>query len=349
MFIGGSRVASIKEIAKLANVSQGTASIVLNGKGDQLRISQATQERILEAARKLDYRPNISARRLRSGGETVAPIIALFWTLDTRAQLIGRFLKGIDIALKSLEGEYELMIQPYVSSRLKDVKSLVTGTRFNAAIIANATEEDEAFLNEANLNVPVVLHLRNSEKHSSVSADNFWVGKEVARLFAARGHKRVGLFVPALSSRAIRTRKEGFMDGAREYALEVLPEHVIGGEFTEEGGYLAAEQLLRTDSLPTALFAVSDQMAIGALAKLHEAGIAVPEQMEIVGHDDSESSRYTLPPLTTVHLPVEEMAKDCIHMVVDLMNHKAVAPIAKTYDLNLVIRGTCGGFPEEAK
>lgn len=342
-------MASIKEIAKLANVSQGTASLVLNGKGDQSRISPATQERIHAAARELDYRPNISARRLRSSGETVAPIIALFWTLDTRAPLISRFLKGIHNALKSLDDEYELMIQPYINSRLKDNKSLITGTRFNAAIIANASEEDEAFLNEANLNVPIVLHLRDSPKYSSVSADGFQVGVEVARLFHERGHKRAGLIVPALSSRAIRNRKEGFLEGAKSLGLEVLPEHIIGGDFTEEGGYIAADQMLRTDVRPTALFAASDQMAIGAMAKAHEMGISIPNQMEIVGHDDSEAARFTMPPLTTIHLPVEEMAEDCIHMLISLMNHKAVPPITKTYDLNLVVRGTCGGFPGEGK
>ncbi|MBP1995628.1 LacI family DNA-binding transcriptional regulator [Paenibacillus eucommiae] len=337
-------MSSIKEIAKLAEVSQGTASIVLNGKGDQQRISQATQQRIYDAARKLDYRPNISARRLRSGGETVAPIIALFWTLDTRASLIGRFLKGVHDELKLSEEEHELLIQPYVSTRLCDVKSLITGTRFNAAIIANATEEDEKFLNEANINVPIVLHLRSSDKYSSVSVDNYQTGQEVARLFASRGHKRAGLIVPELSSRAIRNRMEGFLDGAKAYGLEISAEHITGGDFTEEGGYNAADQLLLAEERPSSLFVLSDQMAIGVLAKLHERNIRVPEEIEIVGHDDSESSRFAYPSLTTVHLPVEEMAATCVQLSIDLMNHQIVPPVAKIFTPHIVVRNSCGDF-----
>jgi len=340
-------MSSIKEIAKLANVSQGTASIVLNGKGDQLRISQATQQRIYEAARALDYRPNISARRLRSSGETVAPIIALFWTLDTRASLIGRFLKGVHNALKSSEEECELLIQPYVSTKLKDVRSLSTGTRFNAAIIANATEEDETFLREEGVNVPIVLHLRDSDTHSSVSVDNYQTGLEVARLFASRGHQRVSLISPPeLSSRAIRHRKEGFLKGAMQYNLTVMPEHVVGGDFTEEGGYQAAGELLNTDVRPTALFVVSDQMAIGALARMHEMGIKVPDDIEIVGHDDNESSKFSIPSLTTVHLPIEEMAEACVRLSIDLMNHQVAGPVAKTFTPHFVFRNSCGGFLE---
>lgn len=337
-------MSSIKEIAKLAQVSQGTASLVLNGKGDQLRISQATQQRILDAARALDYRPNISARRLRSGGETVAPIIALFWTLDSRTFLIGRFLKGVHDALKQSDEEIELLIQPYVSTRLKDVKSLVTGTRFNGAIIANATEEDERFLNETSLNVPVVLHLRDSNKHSSISVDNYHTGTEVARLFASRGHSRSGIIVPELSSRALRKRKEGFLAAAQSLGLEVAPEHITGGDYTEEGGYQAADKLLMASERPTSLFVLSDQMAVGALARLQEAGIHVPEHMEVVGHDDSEISRFSSPPLTTIHLPIEEMAAASAQLLIDLMYHKVTPPIAKMFTPHFVFRRSCGEF-----
>ncbi|PTM59333.1 LacI family DNA-binding transcriptional regulator [Desmospora activa] len=337
-------MASIKDIAQLAKVSPGTASVVLNGKGDQYRISATTQQRVLEAARMLDYRPNISARRLRSGGEKVVPILALFWTLDTRAPLIGRFLQGVHQGLQSLEEECELLIQPYVGAKLQEEKSLITGTRFNAAIIANATEEDERFLQVANLNVPIVLHLRESERYSAVTVDHASSGRQVARLFSSRGHQRVGLIVPKISSKAIRTRTEGFLDEARLLGMKVGSEHIAGGAFTEVGGYRAAEEIFHSGVRPTAIFALSDQMALGALSNCYEKGIVVPEEMEIVGHDNSESSQFTIPPLTTVHLPVEEMAASCVQMLVDLINHRVSAPVVKKFQTELVIRTSCGDF-----
>lgn len=337
-------MSSIKKIAELANVSQGTASIVLNGKGNQYRISAATQQKILEAARELNYQPNISARRLRSGGETVLPIIALFWALDTRTVLISRFLKGFQQTIRSIEGEYELLIQPYVGNQLSEVRSLVTGTRFNGAVIANPTEEDEAFLEQAQLMVPVVLYQRSSEKYASVNVDGFKSGESVAQLFADRGHRRVGLLVPDVSSRAIRLRKEGFLAKAAELGLEVRPEDIVFAEFSEQGGHTGIQRLLEhRDRHPSALFVISDQMAVGALAALHEHGIRVPDDMEVVGHDNDEVTQFTIPALSTVHLPVEEMAGECVRLLTELMHHKTVGPVARWLDTSIVIRKSCGG------
>ncbi|MCR8629658.1 LacI family DNA-binding transcriptional regulator [Paenibacillus radicis (ex Xue et al. 2023)] len=338
-------MASVKEIAQLANVSQGTASMVLNGKGDQYRISAATQQKIIEVARQVNYQPNISARRLRSGGETVLPIIALFWALDTRTALISRVLKGIQDSFTCLEEEYELMIQPYVGTRLCEVRSLLTGTRFNGAIIANPTEQDEEFLDQANLLVPIVLYQRSSTKYSYVNVDSFKSGENVAMLFASRGHSRVGVIVPNVSSKAIRLRKEGFMAKAGELALAIAEQHLVYSDFSEEGGYEAIRILMEQEGeLPSAIFVISDQMSVGALMALNEVGIRVPKDIEIVGHDDDEVTRFTIPPLTTVHLPVEKMASECVKQLTNLMQHKSNSTVSHLFETHLEIRQSCGGY-----
>lgn len=334
---------SIKEIAKLAGVSQSTASMVLNSKGDYYRISPATQQRIFEAARQLGYQPNISARRLRSGGEKVLPIIALMWTLDTRAHLVGRFLKGIQLGLAELEDEYELLIVPFVDTRLSDIRSLLTGTRFNGAIIANTTEQDDQFLEQSDLNVPVVLYQRQSKKYSTVAVDSFKTGQMVAERFAERGHKRLGLIMPGLSSQAIQLRKEGFVAKARELGLELAEHHIVYEDFSEQGGYNAAKQLYaQSEQLPTAIFATSDQMAVGILHALNELGVKVPDQVELIGHDNESVTRFTIPSLSTVHLPVEEMAKECVKLLTDMMQHKSDQKIDKLFETSIVVRETCG-------
>lgn len=338
-------MASIREIARLANVSQGTASIVLSGKGKQYRISDATQQRIFAAAREMNYQPNISARRLRSGGETVLPIIALFWALDTRTVLMGRFLKGFQQTIAAIEGDYELLIQPYEGTRLDAVQSLVTGTRFNGAIIANATEADEAYLEEAQLQVPIVLYQRNSTKYATVNVNNYGSGEEIARLFASRGHRSVGAILPNISSKASNLRRDGYLAKAAELGLVVPEKHILYAEYSERGGYEAACRLLEEGGTPpTALFVISDQMAVGALAAFHQFGCPVPGQIEVVGHDDDEVSQFTIPALTTVHLPVEEMAGECVRLLIQLMQHQMTEPISRRLDSHLVIRHSCGDF-----
>ena len=337
-------MAIIKDIAALANVSQGTASLVLNGKGDQYRISPATQQKIFEAARQLNYRPNISARRLRSGGETVLPVVALLWTLDARASLIGRFLRGLQQSMAELQEDCELLVLPYVGDRLCDIASLRTGTRFNGAIIANLTEEDEQFLEEADLNVPVVLYQRHSKKYACVNVDSFRSGKDVAAAFAERGYRNVGLIVPDVSSSAVRLRVEGFLDGVSERGLQLCPP--VRSDFSESGGSEAIHRLCREcgDQFPQALFVASDQMAVGALAALRELGKDVPRDVAIVGYDDDEVARYTVPSLSTVHLPVERMASACLEIILNLMEHRTNTeePPVKTLETHLVFRRSFG-------
>lgn len=344
-------MASLRQIAKLAGVSPGTASFVLNGKGEQYRISASTQQKVLEVAQELNYKPNISARRLRSGGEKVLPIIALFWTLDTRAKLIGRYLNALQIALEGLEQEYELLIQPYENGKLSEVASLQTGTRFNGAIIANLSEEDQSFLEQAKLNVPIVIYQRNSTKYTCVNVDSLQTGAKVAEHFQQHGHQRLGLIVPDNSSHAIFLRKEGFIRRARELGLQLAEEHIVYESFSEAGGYAAIDKLLNRPLLPqqsqhqqpTALFVLSDQMAVGCLRALQQHGRRVPEDLELIGHDNDAVSEFTVPSLSTVHLPVEEMAAASISLLDELIQHKTEDTKNLSFDTQLVIRESCRG------
>lgn len=337
---------SIKEIAKHVNVSQTTASIVLNGKGDKIGIAAKTQQKILEAARTLGYSPNISARRLRNGEETISPVIALFWPVDIRSSLIGSFLNSVQKELSSYDQEYDLLIQPFVGSHIKDIRSLITGTRFNGAIITNLSEEDEKFLEQSSPNVPIVLYQRYSEKYSYVNTDNYGNGREIARLYAARGHQNVSIIIPDVDSSAARLRRDGFLEGVKEFGLTLAEGHIAYGSYSEKGGYNACKELLKYSKNTTALFVLSDHMAVGALAALDELGIKVPDDMELVSHDDYEIAQFTIPSLTSMHIPVDDMAKGCVNILTDLISHTVAAPVRKHYDSHLVVRNSCGGFTD---
>jgi LacI family transcriptional regulator len=339
-------MASIREIAKLAGVSIGTTSFVLNGKGDQMRISASTQQKVLEAAKALNYRPNISARHLRSSGGKSAPVVSILWTIDTRASLIGRFLKGIENLFSNQTRGFELLIQPYENSKINKVESLITGTRFNGAIIAYASEEDLTFLENNQINVPIVLYQRESTKYSSIKVDFLDSGKKVADLFAQRGHKNVGIIVPELASPSIYLRRDGFMNGAAIHNLHVDPKHVVIESNTGEGGYNAAKELLKSKELPTAVFFINDTMAAGGLAAFHEAGVKIPDDIEVMSHDNHDHTRFTIPSLSTVHLPEEEMAAACMNTLLDLIGNKVEEPVSLTFETTQIIRQSCGGFKQ---
>lgn len=334
----------IKDIAKAADVSITTTSIVLNGKGTEMRISEKTQKKVLDVAASLGYRPNIFARRLRNKNQNQVPLISILWTLDTRTSLLSRFLSGIQDSKTYEFNEFDILIQPYKNNHIHEVESLLTGNRFNGAVIANASNDDIQYLENNKLNVPIVLYQRDSEKLNTVNVNNFKTGTEVAKLFVARSHSHVALIIPEVPSQAVNDRLEGFKYEAKKHALNLDQTNLIYNAFSEEGGYLAANQLMKAGELPTAIFCLSDEMAIGALAAFHEKDVKVPEDVEVIGHDNNFQTKFSIPALSTIHLPVEEMARDSIKLLLDILQYKVEGPAHSSFQPSFIFRKSCGEF-----
>ncbi len=334
-------MSTIREIARLARVSQVTVSLILNGKAEQYRIAETTQQRVLEIARSISYQPNISAKRLRSMGEKVLPIIALLWPLDTQSAFMShRLLRSMQQTLHGLDDEYELLIQPYQRNHLQEVSSLITGTRFNGALITSPSTTDELYLEHTHLKVPIVLYQRNSTVYPTVNIDNAQGGSAVAQLFYQKKHMQVGIIIPNSDSAAIRLRAEGFFQRAQDLGIEVT--HRVDTEFSERGGYNAVQQIVHSKQpLPRAIFVLSDQMAIGVLSALNEAGIQVPQKLEVVGFEDDAMASYTIPRLTTVHVPVEPMVGTAVKTLVQLMKKQTVSVTSHKFETHIVFRDSC--------
>ncbi|QGH36188.1 LacI family DNA-binding transcriptional regulator [Gracilibacillus salitolerans] len=333
-------MATIRDIAKKAKVSPGTVSFVLNGKGDQMRIATKTQEKILKIAKDLGYLPSISARRLRNSESKHVPVISILWTLDTRASLISRFLKGIQKKSVYKDNLFEILIQPYENGKLSELESLRTGNKYNGAIIANASDEDLQYIEDANLKVPIVLYQRRSNKYSTVNVDGKKTGLDVAKFLYEKHQKNVGIIVPNLSSQAVSFRQEGFIEGVNKMGINNIC--VQYGDFSEKGGYEVMESLIKqSSSLPEALFFLSDPMAVGALSASHDYGIRVPEDLKIIGHDNDDQTSFTVPSLTTVHLPVEEMAGACVNQLIGQINQKIETPTNEKFQTSIIVRNSC--------
>jgi LacI family transcriptional regulator len=338
----GDKVATIREIAELAKVSIGTASFVLNGKGDEMRIAKETQSRILQAAKELGYTPSITARKLRFKKENELPVIAILWTLDTRSSLVSRFLLGIQNKNIYKDGMFDLIIQPYENNKLYKEEGLITGRKYNGAIIANASDEDMEYLENTNINVPLVIYQRKSQKYSTVHVDSKKTGEMVAEKFIANGHKRIGMVLPKISSQAIQLRVEGFIERLEKSKITLNPNYILHGDFSEDGGYEVMKIFLQQhQKIPTAFFFLSDQMAIGALAAFKEKGIRVPKDVKIIAHDNEPITRFTSPPLSTVHLPVEDMSEACVRILLGLIKNEIDStPISQQYESYIIERGS---------
>lgn len=333
-------MATIREIAEKAKVSPGTVSFVLNGKGDQMRISIKTQEKILKIAKDLGYLPSISARRLRNSEAINIPFITILWTLDTRASLISRFLQGLQHKTLFKSNQFEILIQPYENGKLSELESLRTGNKYNGAIIANASDKDLQYLDNANLKVPIVLYQRHSDKYSTVNVDSKKTGLDVASFLHIKGIKKVGMVIPNLSSQAVARRSQGFIEGIETLGMDNTI--IKNGDFSEKGGYEAMEALIKASyPLPEALFFLSDPMAVGAISACHEYGVRIPDDLKIIGHDNDEQTPFTTPALTTVHLPVEEMANVCVKQLMGQINQTISTPSNERFETKIIERKSC--------
>lgn len=336
----------MKEIAKETNLSIGTVSLVLNGRGDEMRISKKTQALVLETARRFGYLPNVSARRLRQAGTKTVPVIAAFWPTDLSADILGRFFTGAQSSLLLQEQAFEMMIQPFRRSHLYKMRKMCDAGLFNGAIVTGISDDDQRYLEENHLGIPIVLFNRESDVYANVHVNNYEIGRKTAELFANRGHKRVGIIMPDYGEKTRNSmRQQGFIESCERYGLLLDEGHVQLAPMTLEGGNQAARKLLAANSEPpTAVFFPISLMAVAALPVFHQAGIRIPDMLEIMTYGDHEIERYTFPSLSTIKLPVEEMARASIRLLIDSIRGVQQGPTSLEFDTPFVFRDSCGGF-----
>ena len=307
-------MATIREVAALAGVSLSTVSIVINGQAAERKITDATCKKVWDAVEQLGYHPNIAARKLRvpdSGTLT----IALYWSNDFRTALLGRFLQGMQREL-SARPDIELVVVTYPSGGLSRQSSLKEGRRFHGAIIANASEEDLAFLEEQKFPFPVVLYNRESRNYSFVTVDERKMGRLAAEKLLSFGHRNICVLSSPHRFPYMRERDEGLLSAYQAAGYPVYESRMIETESSLAGGAAACGRILDAMEPCTALYCSSDAIGLGALRTLYDRGLKVPEQMSVlsIGNGEPAYAAYSVPALSNIYLPMEAMAERCLQL-----------------------------------
>ncbi len=340
--------ASIRMIAESLNLSPGTVSIVLNGRGDALRIAGKTQERIWAEAKKLGYQPNIHARRLRQKAtDNDTAIIGVLWPSLYSSDLLVRFFGGIQEAILEDSADVEVVYRPYHYGEVDTIGEVFRNNLFNGVIVVGASDTDVEFIQAQNCNMPVVFFNRRNERHSAVCMDDYNTGAKVAELFHARGHRNVCFVEAELEMRHLAMRKLGFQDACQRLGLKAVPANPICVASSEEGGRDAALRLLAGNVRPSAVFFVHGSMAAGALTVFERQGIRIPQDIEVLGYGDTPLNRLLRPSLSVIDLPVERIVKKCIELIQETINGRIPQPVTLCEETSLILRESCGGFPEE--
>jgi LacI family transcriptional regulator len=299
---------TINDIARLARVSKKTVSRVIN---DSPLVRDETREKVQAIIAQHGFAPDPQARALAFRRSY---LIALIYD-NPSPQYVVNMQRGI---LDTLERtSFQLIVRPCDRGDERfhaKMRTFVEQQKLFGAILPPSVSEDEqlvAILNEARCPyvriASVVLDApdRMVETHDSEGA------AAAARHIATLGHRLIAHIRGPLSFRSSHERLRGFKAGLAEFGLELDPKLTLEGGYTFESGVSCAQQLLERPpaARPTAVFAGNDEMAVGVYQAARRAGFEVPEDLSIVGFDDTPMASRIWPPLTTVRLPIREMGK----------------------------------------
>ena len=337
---GGPGPPTLEQVAALAGVSRATVSRVVNGSP---KVSPAVRAQVERAVAKLGYVPNRAARSLVTRrADSVALVVSEPHARFFSEPFFAGMVRGVSAALAETGVQLLLLIAQALPDR-GWLERYVVGGHVDGVLLASLHGDDPLPGTLERAGVPAVLIGRPVDQAapgSYVDADNRGgAGKAVGHL-ARRGRRRIATITGSLDMGVGQDRLEGYRDGLAAAGLAGAGDLVETGDFTEEGGAAAMGRLLERPGDPVdAVFAASDLMAAGALRALRAAGRRVPEEVAVVGFEDSAVARYAQPPLTTVRQPIEEMGRQATRLLLAQVAGEA-GGMHLILDTELVVRAS---------
>ncbi len=324
------RSVTLKEVAAEAGVSMMTASAVLRARPrDSYSVAEATRDRVLSAARKLRYFPSAVAQGMR--GSRINALGVVLINPDARLQgdaYVCGVLDGI-VAVANAEGQNTTLFTGRRWSGAAESLPIFCDGRTDGLIILSPSPDSDIVPALLEVGLPFVLISGQSDdpRVSSVDIDHVPPTEALMGHLVGLGHRRIAFLPGRLQSRSARARHEGYQNALSRAGIAYDPSLVLPGAYSAASGSERAGKLLELpDGLrPTALFCGNDQIAIGALRVLREAGVRVPEEMSVTGFDDIPEAVTLDPPLTTIRQPLEEMGRRAARLLLD--NIESGSPI----------------------
>lgn len=322
-------------MARLAGTSPAVVSYVMNN--GPKPVSAATRSRVLAAVEELGYRPNAVARSLRARRTWTIGVIASD-SAGGKSPFFGEFTRSCeDVAwergysvLLGNSAEEPVRAEGYVRSFLE---------RQVDGLVLMRVRPSPQQIKEMEGGIPVVTIDHEAPPYfSRLAVDDEEGGHLAAGHLAGHGHTRLGFIGGSLDITAVELRLAGWRRGLAEAGLD--SSLVALRELSLEGGYSAAAELLA--QRPTALFASTDHQAIGAMRAAADLGLRVPADLAIVGFDGARESAFTVPGLTTIRQPIDEMARFAAETLIAAIERGETQPVTRIFPAELVRRGSCG-------
>lgn len=330
---------NIKDVAKLANVSISTVSRVINNASN---VQPETKEKVMDAVKKLNFKPNRIAQSLGSGSFNAIGIVSARSSNQAFVPLILQSIsevadrKDYEIILNNSPDEIREVEKCLSIIDSKVVKGLILlSSRINDTLIEKLYEMDFPFVV-----LGKVLNERLAEKVYSVDTDNLTDCMEAITYLITTGHKRIGCIHAPLNYVVSKERLDGYILAHKEAGLPVDYSLIANGGYTINQAYEAALSIFKKPNPPTAIFATDDIKAIGAYKAILELGLRIPEDISIIGHNNYDISQVTSPPLTTIDVPIPELGKIATEKLIEIIEGKT-PPVRTILETKFIVRGSC--------
>jgi LacI family transcriptional regulator len=307
--------ATIKDVATRANVSVATVSRVINELGGY---NEKTKERVLEVIDELGYQRNAIARGLvTKSTNTIGVLIPI-----VSAYFYAEVLNGIEDRANQLGYGIVLCNAGVNGVRAKNYIKMLGERRVDAIIIVSLAMNEEYYNLLNSLKIPYILVSTLSYKYKIpyIKVDDQQAAYTATQYLIEKGHKKIALISGDKNDKiAGKPRVNGYINALQDYDLEVNEKLIKYGDFAYNSGLGCMEELLNEKDRFTAVFATSDEMAIAALSVLHKHKIEVPEEISVIGYDDTLIAQMSNPPLTTIAQPLHEMGEKAVDRIIIML------------------------------
>lgn len=302
-------MATLKDVAKLAGVSVATASRVLN---NNKNVSPENHQAIMQAMKTLNYSPNYLGRNLRMSSSK--KILILLPTLTN--QYYSRVVLGIEDVAK--ENDYNVIIgSTHGDYDVENNYINMLSTRLVDGIIFFSTMQSTNRLNEIAAMHPIVqcCEYKNGINSSRVSINNKVAAYDAVKHLLDCGHTKIALIAAGATHATSVERTEGYTKALAEAGIAFRSDYILHADYSTYRAMHACEHLMELPDPPTAIFSISDSMALGAMKKLSELGIRVCEDVAVIGFDNTSVTEYYSPSITTISQPRLEMGKTAMELL----------------------------------
>ncbi len=329
---------TIHDVARRAGVSHTTVSWALN---DDPRITTETKRRVAEAARALDYRPNLSARSLVSGKVPAIAVVAAFFSSAFEMEIMRGFEERLELS------GADFAFNQYTTRGIPGKKDEVfrsLRSRASAVIALNLVPDRETIDGYAADGIALILVEESRPGIACVASDNRLGGRLAVEHLVARGRKRIGIVSGRMEGpdegSSAAERIAGYREALRDAGLASDPRRFaeIGRYYPEEGRGAFRAIMEAAPDTDAVFCSAGDMVALGALAEARRLGVRIPQDVSLVGYDDVDAAALVSPALTTLRQPLRAMGFRTMEMALDAMDGRLDAQAGETFRPELIVR-----------